>query len=347
MAYFDDHTPAERDRVGGRRARGAGCETLCVASVEMTPLRVAVTPFPSLLTVVDALGGRADETPSDWRATAAAALRSRDRAALLPVVARPGGFVPDCVLSFPQRRVHAIDEAFDRIAATAPEQLLAELTGEDGPGLGGPWAAVAHNPEAWLKRYAAALRKIWRAIRDRWMAGAGPLEREVERVGVAAARGSALDALRPLDLGGDLHDGVWVLPAARRRKLRVADAGLVLMPMLARPCASRIRAYAGDALTHLAYPVPGAARLMGDKLPAPSSLEALLGPARTAILRQLDRPAPVGRLAESLFAVPSAATHHATALETAGLVERERQGRHVLVRRTARGTALLALYERA
>jgi DNA-binding MarR family transcriptional regulator len=42
--------------------------------------------------------------------------------------------------------------------------------------------------------------------------------------------------------------------------------------------------------------------------------------------------------------VPSAATHHVTALEAAGLVTRERSGRHVLVRRTARGDALLELY---
>ena len=43
--------------------------------------------------------------------------------------------------------------------------------------------------------------------------------------------------------------------------------------------------------------------------------------------------------------MPSAATHHVSALEAAGLVRRERRGRHVVVRRTARGEALLALYE--
>ena len=79
---------------------------------------------------------------------------------------------------------------------------------------------------------------------------------------------------------------------------------------------------------------------------ASSPLSALLGGPRAVILRHLDRPASVGELADLLFAVPSAATHHATALEASGLVRRERCGRHVLVHRTGLGNALLTLYER-
>jgi len=45
--------------------------------------------------------------------------------------------------------------------------------------------------------------------------------------------------------------------------------------------------------------------------------------------------------------VPSAATHHVNALQAAGLVERHRRGRNVLVDRTARGEALLELYDDA
>jgi DNA-binding MarR family transcriptional regulator len=45
------------------------------------------------------------------------------------------------------------------------------------------------------------------------------------------------------------------------------------------------------------------------------------------------------------MAVPSAATHHVGALETAGLVVRERDGRRVMVHRTSRGTRLVGLYD--
>jgi DNA-binding transcriptional ArsR family regulator len=75
-------------------------------------------------------------------------------------------------------------------------------------------------------------------------------------------------------------------------------------------------------------------------------LVALLGPQRAAILAALNAPMSIGAIADVLLAVPSAATHHVTALEAAGLVARRQRGRHVLVERTARGTELLRLYER-
>ena len=74
-------------------------------------------------------------------------------------------------------------------------------------------------------------------------------------------------------------------------------------------------------------------------------LEALIGPQRARILRELERPQSVGVLAKALIAVPSAATHHVSALEAAGLIVRERHGRRVIVHRTPRGSHLVALYE--
>ena len=76
---------------------------------------------------------------------------------------------------------------------------------------------------------------------------------------------------------------------------------------------------------------------------SPDALEALLGRPRSAILTVLDRPLRAGELAERLGQVPSGVTHHLAVLESAGLVTRERRGQSVLVRRTARGTALLNL----
>ena len=61
---------------------------------------------------------------------------------------------------------------------------------------------------------------------------------------------------------------------------------------------------------------------------------------------RLDRPATAGELAELLHAVPSVASHHLRALEAAGLITRTREGRRVRVRRSARGTELVVLYER-
>lgn len=78
----------------------------------------------------------------------------------------------------------------------------------------------------------------------------------------------------------------------------------------------------------------------------PTSLKALLGPQRAAALALLDAPITAGRLAKALHTVPAGATHHLRGLEAAGLVTRERRGQYVIVQRTARGTALLELYDR-
>jgi DNA-binding transcriptional ArsR family regulator len=75
------------------------------------------------------------------------------------------------------------------------------------------------------------------------------------------------------------------------------------------------------------------------------TLHALLGIPRARILRELDAPATNNRLAAVLQTVPSAATHHVSALAAAGLVVRDRSNGSLLVRRTARGDALVALYD--
>jgi DNA-binding MarR family transcriptional regulator len=76
-----------------------------------------------------------------------------------------------------------------------------------------------------------------------------------------------------------------------------------------------------------------------------TQLESLLGPQRAAVLRCLDDAATCGAIAESLFMAPGGVTHHLRVLEAAGLVTRTRRGRHVVVERTAKGCAIIALYQ--
>jgi DNA-binding transcriptional ArsR family regulator len=98
-------------------------------------------------------------------------------------------------------------------------------------------------------------------------------------------------------------------------------------------------------VTEIGYPMPGAVRMVDGCAAGPHGLEALLGAARARVLRALDSPINAGTIAHMLQAVPSAATHHIGVLERAGLVARRRDGRHVMVTRTLRGTALIGLYE--
>jgi DNA-binding transcriptional ArsR family regulator len=134
--------------------------------------------------------------------------------------------------------------------------------------------------------------------------------------------------------------------------MRFPDSGVVLTPLVASEGskglaseASKALSLADDILGYVSYPV----RSVLARVPHPpaAALEGLLGIQRTQILRALRRPASIGTLADILHAVPSAATHHVNALQAAGLVERHRHGRNVLVDRTARGEALLELYDDA
>jgi DNA-binding transcriptional ArsR family regulator len=318
--------------------RGAREEELARASLEATPVRVVFTAIPTLLAVADAIGGRGSGVPTRWVRRARHALGGIGPEALRPVVERPGGFVPDSLLALPNGGAADADPtpALRRIATMAGRSLLEELEGPGAPGVVGPWVSVAANPSRWAIRYVSALHRIWKQTQAEIRGASALIDREVERVGAAAAKGALLPLLSDLHPGSGVDD--------RSGQQRVADDGLTLIPRLAGSGSPLMRAYRNGGLSHVAYSVPGAARVLDDGTAGSSSLDALVGAQRARLLRCLDKPATVGSLAEVLIACPATATHHVATLEAAGLVSRERQGRKVLVHRTARGTSLLALY---
>jgi DNA-binding transcriptional ArsR family regulator len=298
------------------------------------PLVVEFSALPSALTLlVEALGGQRFGAPLAWRRAVVSELEPRDIAALAPFVRSQPHELPSCILP-PRARAGrvALEEDLERIAATPPEMLAAELEP------GGHWDAVARNPGPWLGAFAGAARRACAGLRGPWKGAAGLLDREAERVGEAATRCVKRELIAAL-----VPPAMWRLhgPAPHGAERRPQ---LGMVPLLAGRDATHVRFIDGE-LTHIAYPVRDAWRLLDGGTHPPAALEALLGAQRALILRKLDRPMTAGRIADALRAVPSAASHHLTILERAGLVDRERQGRHVLVRRTARGSEVLALYE--
>ena len=73
-------------------------------------------------------------------------------------------------------------------------------------------------------------------------------------------------------------------------------------------------------------------------------LEALLTPLRARILLDLAEPRSMTVLAQRYFIVPSAATYQVGRLAAAGLVERTRTGSFTVIRRSALGDRLVALF---
>jgi DNA-binding transcriptional ArsR family regulator len=330
-----------------RSDRASPTEFIDLSELDHRPIRVTQSLLPSVLTLVgDALGTRRHGAPEDWRKAIRGALGRRDLAALLPVFGPGTTLLPDCLTPIPRAGAMSMRDTVERIAATDADELLSQVTARYGDALPLAWRSVESSPDRWLRAYAVAIGKAAGAIAPAWRSAAGLLDRETERVGTATVLGTGRELLGSLHARGRLAGNRLMLDRGSSAPMawRLDPEGLVLLPMLGGTGALASW-HTSESLTHLAYPLPGRSRLVEATSARADGLHGLLGGPRASILRLLDRPANAGAIAAGLQTVPSAATHHVTALEAAGLVVRERRGSHVLVRRTARGTALLALYE--
>lgn len=302
-------------------------------------VRVSSAPLITVARLMIEAVSALTRSPGSWWEPVRAALEPSDHIVLEPLSGPGARFLPDGLLPLPEASSSPFELQLDQVTALAEEDLVGALARAkllDSRS----WRAVASSPRRWLEAYAASLRRAWTPLQPLWERTAPLVEREFERIGVALARGAfdtMLAEAEPLDHQGTLH--------------RPAELGsrLVLIPTIASTMASCWHRDASGHIDGVAYLLPGVDRLAGpDGLGRPntvSGLDALVGKPRADILRCLDSALTAGRIARDMHYTPSVITHHLAALERADLVVRERHGRLVLVRRSARGTALLRLYE--
>jgi DNA-binding transcriptional ArsR family regulator len=309
--------------------------------VRRTPFRVAVSPLPSLYAaLVEAAGGEAKGAPHAWTEAIRRQLKSQDYATLAPFTTPVAELLPDPLVGLATTPGESFKDGIERMMATDEEALIAEIEGCIAANGNVAWRKAVRDLPRWLRSYVGALLRAWKAFGPLWEEAGPALGREIERIGASTALDAQLELLDGLTLDGTVRDGRWYSPCPLHGgPLRFPDDGLVLMPLLGGD-RSRFLDVRSDILGTIVYPVGRLAAAA----PPEDGLEALLGAPRAVVLRALGCPTSIGRLAETLRTVPSAATHHVGALESAGLVTRNRSGRHVLVRRTGRGEALLALY---
>jgi DNA-binding transcriptional ArsR family regulator len=317
-----------------------GIEYVEEADLVTRPMRVTSAPVHSLMMALrDAAGAERAGTPEAWRRVIRAHLTRRDYEVLAPLATPRPTLVPSALVPFPANGSQSLKDAIEQIVA-ADEALGADIDECLGGAAAGDWRDPARDPRRWVRGLALAMTRAWAGFRPIWQAGHEHMAAEAERVAGAAARGAHLQVLGDVVPCAHATGGRWVLewPVATNARLTIPEQGLTLVPLVAGSRASIVDAD-GATVKLVGYPLRARQ--------CDGTLEALLGIPRARILRELDMPATNNGLAAALQTVPSAATHHVSALVAAGLVERDRTNGSLLVRRTSRGDALLALYERA
>jgi DNA-binding transcriptional ArsR family regulator len=300
-----------------------------------------MAPYFSLFMALrDAVGAERSGTPEPWCDAIRPHLTRRDHEVLAPLATAHWTYVPNAILPFPELPGQTLEHGLEQIVA-AGDRLVGEIHDCLQLGRTGDWRRAAHDPRRWVRDFVVVIARAWSGFRPVREQAESRVAAELERVAAANERGAQLDVVGELLPQGRLADDCWEIERCDDARVAagVADGGLTLIPLLAGPRAS-ILVSADSGLRIVGYPLRPA--------PAePAALEALLGVPRTRILRALERPSTNNRIAAELQTVPSAASRHLGALEAAGLVSRERSGRSVVVRRTARGDALLTIYDSA
>jgi hypothetical protein len=301
------------------------------------PLRAAAAPLPSLMMAMrDAAGAGRSDTPEAWCRVIRAHLTRRDHEVLAPLSTSEPTLVPSALVPFPAGPAQSMKDALEAIVG-AQDVLAEEIQECLEADTAGDWREASIDPGRWVRGLVVAMTHAWAGFRPIWEAAQERLGGELDRVAAAGGRGAHLHVLGDLIPYGHVAGDRWVLECDvyGGTRLGVADGGLTLVPLVAG-CRASILDRDESGVRLVGYPLRARA-------PEPA-LEALLGIPRARILRAL--PATNNALAAALQTVPSAATHHVSALVVAGLVVRDRSNGSLLVRRTPRGDALLALYER-
>ncbi|TDO35661.1 helix-turn-helix protein [Kribbella sp. VKM Ac-2527] len=313
-------------------------------------LRISVAPAPmaSLVSlVVDVLGGPRQGVAPEWLRTIRDSLPGDAAQAVLPMFDRTRALLPDCLTPLGINGEPVADQ-LAQVADVTPD-VLSEGVEQLQPGEPPlPWRGALRRPTQWLEQYVKVLNAAWEAYAPIWKQSTGLRTRETERIGAASVTGGLDVLLSNLSRRARYADRTLYLSDRHPYRVELNDRPVTLVPLVSGTSASVFNLDEPDRVW-LGYPVPGLTRLADSPGAAnhiadsPDNLTLLIGPIRAAILRALDHPSSMGRIAEHLNAGPSTATYHCVQLAAAGLVTRQRVGREVRIQRTPRGDALVDL----
>jgi DNA-binding transcriptional ArsR family regulator len=309
--------------------------------------RLALSPLWELVASLFLL--HRAEPPAEHRAwieNTRAALAGRRDLGPLDLSVSYAHCCPDFMAPVPVDPLAEIEDEIERVRATDPDVMAADIAEcwPDGPPP--PWDRFATHPREMADRLANGLHAYWHAT----LAGEWPRLRAVLE-GEVLGRARSLALSGPAAVLDELHPRVrWRAPVLEVLKgpehpidLHLEGRPLVLIPLVYEGSILVGSPHDGNAIA-LGYQARGAAGLHEAAGEVPDErLELLLGQGRAAVLRALALPATTTELAARLHYAPSTVSAHLDVLVRAGLVERHRVRRRVFYGLNDTGTSLLAL----
>jgi DNA-binding transcriptional ArsR family regulator len=267
-----------------------------------------------------------------WLRQVRSGLERLDLAPLLALVP-PAGYNPDFLSPPPDGPFTQIEAELERVRATPPERVHAEvarcLAEQAGPAPPGA-AGLLADPVAIRELLAELLARCWQVLVEPWW----PRLRDLLEADIVFhARRFADGGMRAVLT--DLHprvrwrgDALHVALAASG-ECDLSGRGLVLL--LEPPWQPT-----------LIYPVRGVALLWQAPAAQRAALARLLGRTRATLLVALAEPASTTGLAARCGLPVSTVSEHLAVLRATGLVAARRAGRHLLHEQTPLGIAVVA-----
>ncbi|MFJ6567778.1 winged helix-turn-helix domain-containing protein [Streptomyces sp. NPDC091292] len=313
-------------------------------------VRTSVAPHQGatlLSLVADALGGRGHGVPAHWRRRVRAAAPAGAPAVIRPLFAPEYSVIPDCVTPTASMPYGDVATQCAQLADLSGDVLLRELEQEFPGAVPRQWQPVVERPRQWIHAYAHLLRCVWDEFLPMWKRADTLVRHETERVGAAVVRGALDGVLQNLSPRYRLVGTALHFPDQQARAYELGGRRLVLVPIVSGAGVSMF-ALDGPDRVWIGYPMPGLGRLWGTTGPAVPAddrdpLAMIVGKLRAAVLRASSDAVTMSELAARLKCSPANITYHCSQLQDAGLLDRVRRGRNVLLARTERGDALVDL----
>jgi len=320
---------------------------------DLSALRFAFSPLTELVMSVKTLRDptrHALHIP--WVTRTRTVADTLDISILVGLVAREG-YIPDFLTPPPVGPYPEFDNELARVRATPATEVVREVesyarhleTNGSGP-LPESARVLLDDPVAGVQHLIDVLRRYWDAtLAEHWPRIRALLEGDVlyraRRLALEGAQG-LFDDLHPLV---SWRHGELLVDKTFDAEVRPRGRGVVFVPtVFGWPELSVIIEEPWQPT--VLYSPRGVANLWEPRSPiAESSLDALLGETRSAILRTLEVPLTTSELARRIGITPGAVSQQLSHLRRAGVIEAQRNGRDVYSRLTDLGTSLLSLLD--